>query len=90
MPDVKIIVALTILIIYLRYEFLSPYVNSRTGRPGTKFQIILPFLGFLTAAILVQLAVIMDSRPTSFILLGLGALSLLSGAVYGVFRRLRR
>lgn len=90
MPDIKIIVALTILIIYVRYEFLSPFVNPRTGRPGTKFQIALPFLGFLAAAILVQLAVILDSRPISFILLGLGAIALVSGAAYGVFRRLRR
>jgi len=90
MPDIKIIVALTVMIIYLRYEFLSPFVNPKTGRRGTKFQIALPFLGFLASAILVQLAVILDSRPISFILLGLGALALLSGAAYGVLRRLRR
>ena len=89
MPDIKIIVALTVMIIYLRWEFLSPFVNPRTGRRGTKLQIALPFLGFLTSAILVQLAVILDSRPISFILLGLGALALLSGAAYGVLRRFR-
>lgn len=89
MPDIKIIVALTVLIIYLRWEFLSPYVNPKTGRHGTKLQIALPFLGFLTSAILVQLAVILDTRPISFILLGLGALALLAGAAYGVLRRLR-
>lgn len=90
MPDIKILVALTVLIIYLRWEFLSPYVNPKTGRRGTKFQIALPFFGFLTAAILVQLAVVLDTRPLSFILLGLGALALLSGAAYGVLRRFRR
>lgn len=90
MPDIKIIVALTVLIIYLRWEFLSPYVNPKTGRRGTKLQIALPFLGFLTSAILVQLAVILDTRPISFILLGLGALALVSGAAYGVLRRFRR
>lgn len=89
MPDIKIIVALTVLIIYLRWEFLSPYVNPKTGRRGTKLQIALPFLGFLTSAILVQLAVILDTRPISFILLGLGALALLAGAAYGVLRRFR-
>jgi hypothetical protein len=90
MPDIKIIVALTIMIIYLRWEFLSPFVNPRTGKRGTKLQIALPFLGFLTSAILVQLAVILDTRPLSFVLLGLGALALLSGAAYGIIRRLRR
>lgn len=90
MPDIKILVALTVLIIYLRWEFLSPYVNPKTGRRGTKFQIALPFFGFLIAAILVQLAVVLDTRPLSFILLGLGALALLSGAAYGVLRRFRR
>jgi len=89
-PDIKILVALTVLIIYLRWEFLSPYVNPKTGRRGTKFQIALPFFGFLIAAILVQLAVVLDTRPLSFILLGLGALALLSGAAYGVLRRFRR
>lgn len=90
MPDIKIIVALTVLIIYLRWEFLSPYVNPKTGRRGTKLQIALPFLGFLISAMLVQLAVTLDNQPISFILLGLGALALLSGAAYGVLRRFRQ
>ncbi|WP_192812870.1 hypothetical protein [Rhizorhabdus wittichii] len=90
MPDIKILVALTVLIIYLQWEFLSSYVNPKTGRCGTKFQIALPFFGFLTAAILVQSAVVLDTQPLSFILLGLGALALLSGATYGVLRRFRR
>ena len=90
MPDVKVIFALTVIIIYLRWEYLSPFVNPRTGRQGTRLQIALPLIGFLTAAILVQLAVTLDTRPGSFVLLGLGALALISGAAYGVIRRFRR
>jgi hypothetical protein len=90
MPGIKIIVAITIMLIYLRWEFLSPFVNQKTGKKGTKLQIILPFLGFLCSAILVQLAVNLDSMPESFVLLALGALSLVAGASYGMFRRFRR
>jgi hypothetical protein len=90
MPDIKMIAALTVLILYLRWEFMSPFVNPKTGKQGTKLQRALPFLGFLASAILVQMAVTLDSRPVSFILLGLGAIALLSGASYGVLRRFRR
>jgi hypothetical protein len=90
MPEIKIIAALTVLLIYLRWEFLSPFVNPRTGKQGNNFQRILPFLGFLLSAILVQAAVTVDSNPISYILLALGAASLLAAAVYGLIRRIRR
>jgi hypothetical protein len=90
MPDIKIIAALTVMIIYLRWEFLSPFINPRTGKKGSKFQRLLPFIGFLISAILVQVAIILDSNPISFIVLALGAITLLVSASYGVLRRFRR
>jgi hypothetical protein len=90
MPDIKIIAALTVMILYVRWEFMSPFVNPKTGRKGTKLQIALPFLGFLASAVLVQVAVILDSNPASFILLALGSVSLLAAASYGILRRLGR
>lgn len=90
MPDIKVIAAITIMIFYIRWEFMSPFVNPKTRKPGTKTQRLIPFLGFVSSAILVQAAVSLDTPPYSFILLGLGALALLGGIVYAIVRRLRR
>ena len=90
MPDIKIIAGLAVMMLYLRWEFTSPYINPRTGKQGTKLQRALPFLGFLASAILVQVAVILDSNPVSLILLAVGAVALLAAASNGVLRRFRR
>lgn len=89
MPSIKIIAFLTVIFLYIRWEIRRPYTDYKTGEPGTVFQRCLPFLGFLMSAVLVQLAIILDSRPISFILLALGAFTLLAATIYGVYRRIR-
>jgi hypothetical protein len=90
MPGIKTIAALTVMLLYVRWEFMSPFINPKTGNAGTKMQRLFPFFGFLLSAILVQAAVSLDTLPYSFILLGLGAITLLWSALYGILRRLRQ
>ena len=90
MNSIHLIGAATVLIVYLRWEFLSPVLDKHTKKPVNKARRALPFIGFMAAAVLIQAAVSLNSRPASFVLLGVGSIVLLASASYGVVRRMIR
>lgn len=89
MSNLHLAIALLALVMYVRFELRSPFVNSRTSGPGTILQRLMPLFGLVTSVALTQMAVLVDSSPYSFVLLAIGALVLMLSTVYAIVRRLR-